>query len=186
MKSLIAILFFVVLGINVKAQEIPDYKCEDDYRRYASLCVTFENKSTLDEDDPSGLYYKYEKILADYAQADLSKDNEDIFIKKINAYVQKCSKNIVCDPAISNKKQIDLLKLAVATIDWEFLDKAVNIYKFPLNDIGINDNMTILDFIYEDIEYYTKNNPSSSTLAELKKFYGIYKNAGAKHHKIKL
>ena len=173
-----------LLDVSTTPPEIPDYKCESDYRRYAALCVTLENKSTLEDDDPSGLYYKYEKILADYAKADINKDGDDLFVKKINAYVNKCSKTIVCDPSISNKKQIDLLKLAVATIDWEFLERAVKIYKFPLNDIGTNDKMTILDFIYEDIEYYRKNNPSSSTLTELKKYYNIYKDAGAKHSKL--
>lgn len=173
-----------LLDVSTTPPEIPDYKCEDNYQRYASLCVALEYKNTLPDDDESGLYYNYEKILAGFAKADLNKDGESLFIKKINEYISTCSKNIICDTVRSDKKKIDLLKVAVATLNWEFLETAVNVYKFPLNEEGASDKMTILDFIYEDIQYYTKQDPNGSTLKELKKFYNIFKNSGAIHSKL--
>ena len=183
-----AILFFVVFVINVKAQnssEISDCKCEDNYQRYAELCLCLERKTPLENNDPSGLYYKYEKILAEYAKANLNKDSEDLFIKKINAYVTKCSDMLICDSNFAKKDKISLLKLAVATSDWEFIDKAVNIYKFPLNDIGTSDNMTILDFVYEDISFYIKTKRKGERLDNLYKYYELLKKSGARHHQIK-
>lgn len=43
--------------------------------------------------------------------------------------------------------------------------------------------MTILDFVLEDFLYYQKNNPSSTTLSELKKIYKLLKSKGARHYK---
>ena len=173
-----------LLDVTTTPPEIPDYKCEDNFQRYAALCVALEYKNTLPEDDESGLYYHYEKILAGFAKADINKDGDTLFIKKVNKYITTCSKKIICDTVRSEKKKIDLLKVAVATLNWEFLDKAVNVYKFPLKEVGSIDKMTILDFIYEDIQYYTKQDPNGSTIKELKKYYNIFKNSGAIHSKL--
>jgi|GEM_PF-3717674 len=175
-----------LLEVATTPPEIPDYKCEEKFERYASLCVNLENKSLLDESDPSGLYYKYEKILADYAKADINRDGEDLFIKKVNAYITKCSKTMLCDSSFTKKEKIDLLKVAVATSDWDFIEKAIDIYKWPLNDIGPLDKMTILDFVYEDIDFYKKNNKTGERLTNLTKYYNSLKNAGAKHSKYKI
>jgi hypothetical protein len=173
----------VDFGKYGKEIDFDKIKVEEDSRKYAALCVTCENKSTLDDNDSSGLYYKYEKELGNLSYADLNKDDDELFICKIATFINKSSTNILCDPSISNKKQISILKLAVATIDWEFLNKAILIYNYPLNIIETKDSMTILDFIYEDFLYYQKYNPSSTTNIELKKYYNLYKSKGARHHK---
>lgn len=171
--------------VSTTPPEIPDCECEDYYQMYAPLCLSLERQRQLDESDPSGLFYEYEKELARLAKADLNKDGEDLFIKKINKYVTTCSKKMICDTAVIKKEQIDLLKVAVAVRDWEFIERAVTIYKWPLNDIGPIDQMTILDFIYNDIEYYKSNRPNDSTVADLNKMYLLIKNAGGKHNKFK-
>ncbi len=173
----------VDFGKYGKKIDFDKIKVEEDNRKYAKLCVVCENKSTLDDNDSSGLYYKYEKELANLANADLNKDDEELFISKIATFINKSSTNILCSPSISHKKQLSILKLAVATIDWEFLSKAILVYNYPLNIIETIDSMTILDFIYDDIQYYQKNNPGTTTIVELKKIYNLYKSKGARHHK---
>lgn len=173
----------VDFGKHGKAIDFDKIEVSDDYRKYATLCVCSENKSPLNENDKSGLSYKYEKELANLSNADLDKDGEELFIVKTTAFINKSSNWILCDPGLSNKKQISLLKLAVATIDWEYLTNAVTIYNYPLNIIGTKDSMTILDFVLEDFLYYQKKNPSSTTLSELKKIYKLLKSKGARHYK---
>ncbi|MFY7992532.1 MAG: hypothetical protein ACOVP4_04490 [Bacteriovoracaceae bacterium] len=174
-----------LLDVSTTPPEIPDYKCEDNFQRYAPLCLSLERQRQLDESDPSGLFYEYEKELARLAKADINKDGEELFIKKINKYVTTCSKIMICDTAVIKKEQIDMLKVAVAVRDWEFIERGVTIYKWPLNDIGPIDQMTILDFIYNDIEYYRSNRPNDSSVANLKKMYLLIKNAGGSHSKFK-
>jgi len=196
MKTIKTLFLFVGMLVSslVSAQDddvsttppkIPDCECEDYYQMYAPLCLSLERQRQLDESDPSGLFYEYEKELARLAKADLNKDGEELFIKKIIKYVTTCSKKMICDTAVIKKEQIDMLKVAVAVRDWEFIERGVTIYKWPLNDIGPIDQMTILDFIYNDIEYYRTNRPNDSTVADLNKMYLLIKNAGGKHNKFK-
>ena len=173
----------VDFGKYGKEIDFDEIVTEEDYRKYGKLCVFCENKSTLNDNDPSGLYYKYEKELATLSSADINKDVEALFIYKITAFINKSSNWILCDPSISNKKQISLLKLAVSTIDWEFLNQAITLYNYPVNEIGFKNSITILDFVLEDILYYQENNPNSTTLNELKKIYKLLKSKGARHHK---
>lgn len=155
----------------------------DVYQKYAELCLALERITSLDENDYSGLSYKYEKDLANYAKANINKDGEDLFILKVSAYLSKCSKQLICNSNFAKKEKIDLLKLGVATSDWDFLDKTLEIYKYPLNDIGSIDSMTILDFLYEDIIFYKKTNRTGTRLASLNKYYQLFKKAGARHYK---
>ncbi len=173
----------VDFGKHGKAIDFDKIEVVDVYQKYAELCLALERKTSLDENDSSGLSYKYEKDLANYAKANINKDGEDLFILKVSAYLSKCSKQLICNSNFAKKEKIDLLKLGVATSDWDFLDKTLEIYKYPLNDIGSIDSMTILDFLYEDIIFYKKTNRTGTRLASLNKYYQLFKKAGARHYK---
>jgi hypothetical protein len=173
----------VDFGKYGKEIDFDKIKVEEEFERYADLCVRLENKETLPNTDISGLYYLYEKILGQYAKTDINKDGEDLYIFKILAYVNKSSKIMLCDSSFTKKEKIDLLKIAIATSDWDFIEKAIDIYKWPLNDVGSSDKMTIVDFVYDDIDFYTRNNKSGERLTNLVKWYNSLKIAGARHHK---
>ncbi|WP_445749436.1 hypothetical protein [Polaribacter sp.] len=156
---------------------------EDMYQKYAILCNRLADKEKLDENDNSGLFSTYEKILADFSKADLSRDGDSLFIFKIVAYVNKSSQNLFCDSTLAKKEKINLLKLAITTFDWEFIGNSLKYYKPPFNDVGQLDNMTVLDYLYDDVKYYQRNQPNSETFNSLKGFYYEFKKVGARHHK---
>lgn len=43
--------------------------------------------------------------------------------------------------------------------------------------------MTLLDLMYEDINYYKKLVGANETIEDLKKYYKLFKSKGARHHK---
>lgn len=158
-------------------------KVEEDFKKYAILCNRLADKENLDKSDDSGLYFTYEKLLGNFANAELNLDGEELFIFKINAYVCKSSSLMLCSSSYIKKEKIDLLKIAKATSDWSFLEQAIELYNWPLNDIGPIDSMSILDSTYEDINYYKRSSNGQTTLNELKKIYKLLKSKGARHHK---
>ena len=96
----------VDFGKYGKEIDFDEIKAEEDFQVYAALGVSLEGKNVLPDNDESGLYYKYEKILADFAKADFNKDGEDLFINKIIAYTCKCFSCIVFDTYRSEKKKL--------------------------------------------------------------------------------
>ena len=171
-----------LLDVSTTPPEIPDYKCETDYRRYASLCRALELNRTIDDQD-SPYSYEHEVELAKLAQTNPDTDGETLFIQKINTYVSKCAKTLVCDTTRTQKKQISLMKVAVTTANWEFLEQAIRVYKYPLDIVDSYDNMNILDYVYEDYKYYLERFPALKETSKLKTTYQMIKDAGGKHYK---
>jgi hypothetical protein len=156
---------------------------ENYYQNYIGLCLALERKTPINDNYSTGLIYRYEELLSNYAKSNINTDGEELFINKINAYISKCSIQLICNSNFAKKEEIDLLKLGVATSDWEFLNNALRIYQFPLNEIGRSDKMTVLDFIYEDINFYKSTGRTGERLANLYKYYNLFKKEGARHHK---
>ena len=173
----------VDFGKYGKEIDFDEIVVEDMYQKYAILCNRLADKEKLDENDNSGLYSTYEKILADLSKADLSRDGDSLFIFKIVAFVNKSSQNLFCDSTLAKKEKINLLKLAITTFDWEFIDNSLKYYKLPFNDVGQLDKMSVLDYLYDDVKYYQRNQPNSETFNSLKVFYYEFKKVGARHHK---
>ena len=96
----------VDFGKYGKEIDFDEIKAEEDFQVYAALGVSLDGKNVLPDNDESGLYYIYEKILADFAKADFNKDGEDLFINKIIAYTCKCFSCIVFDTYRSEKKKL--------------------------------------------------------------------------------
>jgi len=170
---------------NATPPEVPEMTCLPSSHAYAELCLRLEIKTELPETDSSQLTYQYEKMLATYAQADLSKDGDDLFVKKVNAYVQKCAPVMLCDSASIKKEKIDLLKVALYLSNYDFLEQALEIYKWPLNNVGPVDKMTFLDFAYEEYQFYLSRYKDSPKTKELARIYTLFASKGAKHSKIK-
>ena len=171
-----------LLDVSTTPPEIPDYKCEAKKTGYAILCRALESNRTIDSED-SPYTYEYEEELARLAKADFEKDGDDLFVKKVNAYVTKCSKNLVCDTIRTSKKEISLLKVAVATGNLDYFERAIKVYKYPLATIDDLDGMNIMDFLYEEKEFWTKNSPGSNAEKQCSKMFDIIKQAGGKFHK---
>ena len=171
-----------LLDVSTTPPEIPDYKCEPKLTGYAKLCRTLESNTILDDED-SPYTYEYEAELARLAKADFEKDGDELFVKKVNAYVTQCSQNLVCDTMKSKKEAISLLKVAVATGNIDYFERAIKVYKYPLNTIDEKDSMNIMDFVYEDLEFWKKNSPKSKEVEKSQKMFDIVKQAGGKFHK---
>lgn len=184
MRIIISILFLISGFCDLCAQEnaIPDYTCEKKLLGYAKLCRTLEVNSTV-EDEESPYTYEYEEELARLAKADYSKDSEELYIKKINAYVTKCMSCMICNTLRTRKEQISLLKVAVATGNLDFLRRAIQVYHYPLDLADDIDGMNIMDYVYEEKEYWTKKFPGSKEEELMWNMYKTVKNAGAKFHK---
>lgn len=173
----------VDFGKYGKEIDFDKIKVEENYQKYALLCNRLADKEALVVNDTSGLYFAYEKILAEFSKTNINADGEILFVLKIVAFINKCSQNLFCDSTLARKDNINLLKLAITTNEWEFLDNSLKYYKFPLNEIGQLDGMTLLDYLYVDVEYYKRNQPTSETFMELTRLYDAFKQAGARHHK---
>lgn len=146
------------------------------------MCRALESNRTV-EDEDSPYTYEYEQELARLAKADFEKDGDDLFVKKVNAYVTKCSGNLICDTIRTSKKDISLLKVAVATGNLDYFERAIKVYKYPLATIDDKDSMNILDFVYEDLEFWKKNNPKSKEVEKSQKMFDAVTQAGGKFHK---
>ncbi len=121
--------------------------------------------------------------MARLAKADFEKDGDELFVKKVNAYVTKCSKNLVCNTLRTKKEEISLLKVAVATGNLDYFERAIKVYKYPLVTIDEKDGMNIMDFVYEEKEYWNKKFPGSKEESLMNKMFDICKQGGGKFHK---
>jgi hypothetical protein len=169
---------------NPKA-EYSEFKCEIKKRGYAVLCGALEYNRTVDDEDESLYAYEYEEELARLAQADAENDSDIFFVEKIHLYVTRCSCCLVCDTIRTAKKEISLLKVAVATGNLDFFERTIVVYRYPLDVVDEIDGMNIMDFVYEDLEFWKKNNPKSDETVKSKKMFDIVKKAGGKFHKYK-
>ncbi len=169
---------------NPKA-EYSEFKCKTKKTGYAILCRALESNRTVDDEDESLYAYEYEEELARLAQADAENDSDIFFVEKIHLYVTHCSCCLVCDTIRTAKKEISLLKVAVVTGNLDFFERAVTVYRYPLDVVDEIDGMNIMDFVYEDLEYWKKNFPKSDEVLKSKTMFDIVKKAGGKFHKYK-
>ncbi|GAB1346849.1 hypothetical protein MASR1M104_17480 [Cloacibacterium normanense] len=68
---------------------------------------------------------------------------------------------MVCNTIRTNREEISLLKVAVATSNWIFLERYIKVFRLPLDVVDQKDGMNILDFVYDEYEYYKKTFPGS-------------------------
>ncbi|MEZ7509826.1 SUMF1/EgtB/PvdO family nonheme iron enzyme [Cloacibacterium sp. Arc13] len=168
---------------NLKA-EYSEFKCNTKRTGYAILCRALES-NRLVEDEESLYTYEYEQELARLAQADYEADSDIFFIEKIHLYVTRCSCCLVCDTIRTAKKEISLLKVAVATGNLDFFERAVTVYRYPLDLVDEIDGMNAMDYVYEDIEYWLEFGIGSTPVKENLKLFYIVKAFGAKFYKHK-
>lgn len=168
---------------NPKA-EYSEFKCETKKTGYAILCRALESNRLVD-DEESPYAYEYEEELARLAQADYENDSDIFFIEKIHLYVTRCSCCLVCDTIRTAKKEISLLKIAVATGNLDFFERAVTVYRYPLDVVDEIDGMNAMDYVYEEKEFWTKNSPGANAEKLALKMLDIVKKAGGKFHKYK-
>lgn len=165
--------------------QIPNYDCERTsakYNGYGILCSGLEYLWEV-ENEESPYFYQYEDELARLAKADYTKDGDELYVAKIHTYIAKCYKCILCSTVRTSKVKIQLLKVAVVTGNIDFLRRAVTVFKFPLDVVDEIDGMNIMDFAYEEKEYWDKKFPGSKEQELVTKMFDIVKQAGAKYYK---
>lgn len=185
MKLTFSIILLCFAAKSSAQAKIPDYECErtsETYNGYAKLCLDLE-KLWLVENEESPYTYQYEEELARLAKADYTKDGGELFVAKIHAYMTKCYKCIHCYTIRTHKENIQLLKVAVATGNIDFLRRGVTVYKFPLDVVDEIDGMNIMDYVYEEKDYWDKKFPGSKEQELVAKMFDIVKQAGGKYHK---
>ena len=168
---------------NPKA-EYSEFKCNTKLTGYGKVCRTLETNGTI-EDEESPYSYEYEQELARLAHADYETDGDIFFIEKIHLYVTRCSCCMVCDTIRTNREEISLLKVAVATSNWIFLERYIQVFRLPLDVVDQKDGMNILDFVYDEYELYKKTFPGSENEKKLLEFIDFIKKGGGKFHKYK-
>ena len=168
---------------NLKA-EYSEFKCNTKLTGYGKVCRTLETNGTV-EDEESLYTYEYEQELARLAQADYEADGDIFFIEKIHLYVTRCSCCLVCNTLRTAKKEISLLKVAVATGNLDFFERAITVYRYPLDVVDEIDGMNAMDYVYEEKEYWTKKFPSTKEEELMLNMFDIAKKAGGKFHKYK-
>ncbi|WP_445747234.1 formylglycine-generating enzyme family protein [Polaribacter sp.] len=161
-----------------------EFKCEIKKRGYAVLCTVLESNYLVD-DDNSPYSYEYEVELARLAQADYETDGDIFFVEKIHLYVTRCSCCLVCDTIKTSKKEISLLKMAVATGNLDFFQRAITIFRYPMDVVDEIDGMNIMDYVYEDLQYWKKNFPETPSVERANKMLETCKKASGKFHKYK-
>ena len=168
---------------NPKA-EYAEFKCNTKKTGYAKLCDRLESNRLVDDED-SPYAYEYEEELARLAQADYDSDGYIFFVEKIHLYVTRCSCCLVCDTIKTSKKEISLLKVAVATGNLDFFQRAINVFRYPLDAVDEIDGMNIMDYVYEEKEYWIKKFPGTEEEKLMLKMFDIAKKVGGKFHKYK-
>jgi len=168
---------------NLKA-EYSEFKCNTKLTGYGKVCRTLETNGTV-EDEESLYTYEYEQELARLAQADYEADGDIFFIEKIHLYVTRCSCCLVCNTLRTAKKEISLLKVAVATGKLDFFERAITVYRYPLDVVDEIDGMNAMDYVYEEKEYWTKKFPGTKEEELMLNMFDIAKKAGGKFHKYK-
>ena len=161
-----------------------EFKCNTKLTGYGNICRGLETNSTLD-DEESPYAYEYEEELARLAQADAENDSDIFFVEKIHLYVTRCSCCIICNTLRTKKEEISLLKVAVATGNLDFFERSVTVYRYPLDVVDEIDGMNIMDYVYEEKEYWINKFPSSKEVELFLKMFDIVKKAGGKFHKYK-
>ena len=162
-----------------------EFKCNTKKTGYAILCGALEYNRTVDDEDESFYTYEYEEELARLAQADAENDSDIFFVEKIHLYVTRCSCCLICDTIRTSKKEISLLKVAVATGNLDFFERAIAVYRYPLDVVDEIDGMNAMDYVYEEKEYWTKKFPGTKEEELILKLFDIVKKAGGKFHKYK-
>lgn len=185
MKFIFSIILLCFSAKNSAQVKIPNYECErtsETYNGYGKLCSALEHWSEV-EDEESPYFYEYEEEMARLAKVDYAKDGDQLFVAKIQAYFAKCYKCILCSTIRTHKVNIQLLKVAVAIGNIDFLRRAVTVFKFPLDVIDEIDGMNIMDYVYEEKDYWDKKFPGSKEQELVAKMFDIVKQGGGKYHK---
>ena len=92
---------------------------------------------------------------------------------------------MVCDTIRTYWEEISLLKVAVATSNWIFLERYIQVFRLPLDVVDQKDGMNILDFVYDQYEFYKKTFPGYEQEKKLLEFIDFIKKEGGKFHKYK-
>ena len=75
--------------------------------------------------------------------------------------------------------------MAVATGNLDFFERAVTVYRYPLDVVDEIDGMNIMDYVYEEKEFLRRMAPGSTQEEDKTKMFDTLKKAGGKFHKYK-
>ena len=108
------------------------------------LCGAVENIRN-DPSDRDPFEYTYERIVAEAACADPTREPPDLVREKIKAMWSRYESELTCNTFdVTNG---NVLKLAVNVDEWQFLDDAMKKWGVNLNRIDPSDGRTVLDYI---------------------------------------
>jgi len=127
--------------------------------------------------NPIGRYrFMYQRKLLEASCVDLNKDSEEIIGLKIAKVWAENEKNLVCNNTRFDVQSGSLIKYGAALGFDEFIYDLAK-WNVNLNKVDESDGRTVMDYIKIQIE----RNEGNATGTALKKYYEMFKKAGAKH-----
>lgn len=120
--------------------------------------------------------FAYEEKLHLAAGADITNDSKELVAAKLSYMWSQLHSALTCDTANFDVQQGNILKYAIKLENWEFLVKAAQLWRVPLNYVDVSDGRTVLDYIDKEI-----NRTVGSTVEQtLRTYQNILIRAGAK------
>lgn len=122
--------------------------------------------------------YEYEKRIYEASMADYQKDNDQEIAKKISTMFEQNRDKLQCRGVDFDVIEGNVLKYAMGTRTFGFLDMAIDEWKVNLNWID-KDGTTLLDYAAMQVA----KTKGTSNEQVMKNYYGRIRKAGGKHRR---
>jgi hypothetical protein len=155
------------------ANEVPGACADKDKLR--GICGDILQKTNTRKGSP--YMYEYERKIHEAACADLSKESEETANAKIRYMWSRLEDELTCDSMAFSVPRANILKYAVGMKSWYLVTSAAEAWQVNLNRVDQSDNATVLDYIKQQMDI-NKGRPLER---ELKSYYDLLRNHGAKH-----
>ena len=173
----IALTYFGPITLNSQTTIKSGYEdCRGIKNRSSTICDSVQRRYE-DPDSESDFDYKYERDMYNIVCADPTKESKAVIIRKIHNYWFDNIDDFFCDNGSFNVPKGNIIKTAVSSDFYPFINKIISEWKIPLNTIDKGDNRTVLDYVKNELDK-NKGTPSEGYL---KGYYDRLRKAGAKH-----
>jgi len=144
-------------------------------RNVGALCglVSSQNR------DPDSGLYEYQSVIYAASCVDPAAETPEDIRRKVQAFWVRYSDHLRCNTLNFSPSNGLLLKFAVARSSDRFLRDAVQVWRVDLNRIDPVDGKTVLDFIEDELV----RNQQPAIQRRLRRYYGMLREAGAKHRR---
>ena len=123
--------------------------------------------------------YLYEKAIYEASCADYDNDSNEVIAQKISKMFAQNQERLLCKGVDFDVIEGNILKYAIGTRTFGFIDQAIDEWKVNLNVIDKRDDTTVLDYV----EMQMSKTKGTVNEAVIKSYYNRLRKAGAKHRR---